>query len=386
MEFSEDQLAALDAIERWFGRGSEPYFTVGGWAGTGKTTIIAEIKRRYRGRDVRVAAYTGKAAYVLRTKGVNASTIHSLIYAPVEVCLQSKEPSVDCGLHEKMVDVFGAKIPTCKDVDTEFRRVPELSCGLIVVDEASMVSTEIFEDLLSFKIPLLFIGDHGQLEPIGRNPGLMRDPLVKLERIHRQAEGSPILQFAHRVRRGFAPSTTGDAARVEQIRTAPRNLDDFDAVLVGRNATRVEINKKMRRLLGYEGELPCPGERVICLRNDKMRGIFNGMIATVREIDSPDDGSGISMTVTDDLGEVFSDMPIAPEQFNSEKTLDKEISRRKTLWDYGYCMTVHKAQGSEWSSVCVLEWIHRDWSAERWRYTAATRAVDELLYCVNPGR
>ena len=385
---SDDQQAALDAVFAWidFGDEEDPIFTLGGLAGTGKSTLIKQIVDECGATSV--CAFTGKAAHVLRNKGVPATTCHRLIYLPFEICLRSGVEISACPMCRGsfQIDLLGgAPRPTCPDTEVEFRLAPTLETSLIIVDEASMINTRLYEDLRSFGIPLLFVGDHGQLEPIGDNPGLMRDPMVKLEKIHRQAGGSEVLQFAHRVRQGFQPETTGPKATVLHSATAPRDLERFDMVLVGKNDTRVAINKMLRRIRGFEGELPQEGERVICLRNDNKRGIFNGMLATVIDVKVDEHGGGVTMTVLDDMDQLLPNLPIAPEQFNEPTTLN-DIPRRKTLWDYGYCLTVHKSQGSEWKSVCVLEWIHRESSVERWRYTAATRAVEELVYCVNPRR
>ncbi len=364
---SQDQDDALRAVARWIADRYSQTLTLGGLAGTGKSTLIRHIVDY--SRKVRVCAFTGKAAYVLQTKGITASTIHRLIYQPVDVCESTDVLMSDCWCGH------------CKR-KTSFRLVPELDATLVVVDEASMVNTAIYRDLTSFGVPVLFVGDHGQLEPIGKNPRLMVDPDLRLEKIHRQAERSPIIRFAHHVRRGLPPETMGPEATVVRTARAPSDLQRFDVVLVGKNSTRVTINARIRSERGYEGPLPHPGERVICLRNDTERAIFNGMQATVIEIE-PTDSDGILMSVRDDAGNESPLMPIEAEQFGSEKTLDK-TPRRKTLWDFGYAMTVHKSQGSEFSRVCVLEWIHPEWSAERWRYTAATRASEELVYCCHP--
>ncbi|MCH9637817.1 MAG: ATP-dependent RecD-like DNA helicase [Gammaproteobacteria bacterium] len=370
MDLSEDQRRAMEIVARWRESG-EPTLTLGGYAGTGKTTLVKEILGTPGWRRAKVCALAGKAAYVLRCKGVPATTIHSLIYVPVLTCELTEKPVADCEECK----------PTCASTTVKFRPAAEIDASAIIVDEASMVNHEIYRDLLSFEKPILFVGDHGQLEPIGRNPRLMADPQIRLEKIHRQAESSPIIQFAHRVRQGFAPETCGDRARVVESRWAPRDVHEYDVVLCGKNSTRVAVNTKIRQRLGYGGALPEPGERVICLRNDAERKIFNGMQATVRECVQGRDGDGILMTVEDDLGDVYPRLPIVPEQFGAEKTLDLR-RRDKTQWDFGYCVTVHKAQGSEWKRVCVLEWIHPEWSSERWRYTASTRASEELVYCV----
>lgn len=378
MELSPDQSDALDAIENWLDRDQRSYMTVGGWAGTGKSTLIRALVDLHP--TAKVCAYTGKAANVLTNKGVKSSTIHRLIYEPYEQC---KRSGID------LIDVSQCSV--CKslkkecETETKFRRVPELGASLVIVDEASMVGTKIMRDLLSYGIPVLFVGDHGQLEPIDESPGLMRDPDVKLEKIHRQAEGSPILTFAHEVRRGLPPRTTGDTAQVLFTESVPSDIANYDVVLAGRNRTRCAVNAKIRALRGYAGDLPEPGESVVCLRNDTDREIYNGMTAIVLDMKFTD-SDGILMTVEEDgTGSVRRDLPIDPVQFGQEKTL-KDASRRKTLWDFGYCLTVHKAQGSEYGRVCVLEWIHPEGSAERWRYTAATRAKEELVYCVHPSR
>jgi exodeoxyribonuclease-5 len=363
IKLSEDQERAIAAVEDWKKSGRKR-LTFGGYAGTGKTTIIKEICRKHRAK---VCAFTGKAAHVLTTKGVPASTIHSLIYTPFQFCK-------NC---EKEADQCKCKRPK---VVTEFRLQPYLDTKLVIVDEASMVNRDLLRDLESFDVQVLYVGDHGQLEPIGDDPGLMHDPEVKLETIHRQAAGSPIIQFAHHVRRGYAPKSFGEAAELRE--GLPDGVEDFDAILCGYNKTRCAVNARVRERRGFKGDVPEPGERVICLRNNKEHAVFNGMQATVTKIDA--DAKVPTMHVVDDLGTPFPDLPIDPEQFGQEKRLDSPFYL--TLWDFGYCMTAHKSQGSEWDNVLVLEQIARSWSPERWRYTVATRAAKRLTYSLSRGR
>lgn len=358
IELSPDQAKAMDAIRKWLKSGRKR-LTLGGYAGTGKTTLIREIRKEARAS---VCAFTGKAAHVLTTKGVEASTIHRLIYQPYDECTKCKRDAEDC---------------RCKKpkIETRFRKVPMLPCNLVVVDEASMVNRELLVDLESFRVPVLYVGDHGQLEPVGDDPGLMRDPEIRLEQIHRQAAGSPVIQFAHHVRKGGRPTSFGEDAAVRV--GLPANLTDFDIVLCGYNKTRVAVNAAIRKRLGFSGDLPMEGERVICLRNDRNFGIFNGMLGTVKKVDG-------GLTVEDDLGFEFLDMPFEPDQFGAEKTIG-DTPRGLTLWDFGYCLTAHKSQGSEWDRVLVAEQIASIWSAQRWRYTTATRAAKRLVYCLSRG-
>ena len=377
---SDDQARAFDAVFAWLDKPT-PFLTLGGYAGTGKSTLIGQIRSFTRAR-IAVCAYTGKAAHALRGKGLpDARTIHSLIYQPREVC-----DYCDAVLGEGDVCT---RYRQCHKAgtSTQYSLVPALEFDLIIVDEASMVSSEIHEDLLSFGIPILYVGDHGQLEPIGSNPRLMVDPVLRLEQIHRQAEGSAILKFAHHVRQHGHPYETGPDARVIIAGKVPTNAHEYDVVLCGRNTTRVATNELIRRKRKYTSKqdphpLPIPGERVVCLRNHRDYGLFNGMLATVDEIRMDYSVDHPEIDIIDDDGKPHRGMTFVPEQFGNEEKME-HASRRRALFDFGYCLTAHKSQGSEWDRVLVLEWIHRDWSKARWRYTAATRAKRELVWCMH---
>ena len=410
---SEDQLRGLDAIDQWLRDRSSPYFTLGGYAGCGKSTLVGRLLAESAGMRVAVCAFTGKAAHVLRTKGIKrAKTIHSTIYAPTEVCKNCEHPleqrrdpwDYDAPIFEpdpQAVEVgdpsqqphpptveFRPRAPTCDRIPgcagagekTQFKLIPELDAQLIVVDEASMVSTQIHNDLLSFGIPILYVGDHGQLEPIGANPKLMLDPHFKLEKIHRQAEGSEILQFAQHVRTHGTPKTFGKDAVVLDTNRVPRDAHEYDIVLCGKNTTRVAVNARIRRDRGFTSPLPEPGESVVCLRNNREHKLFNGMLATVLDVRVDDRVDHPEIDIEDDEGVVRRGLRFEPAQFGSEDILDTR-SRKTCLFDFGYALTVHKSQGSEFSRVLVLEWFHRDTSAARWRYTAATRASEQLVWC-----
>jgi ATP-dependent exoDNAse (exonuclease V), alpha subunit - helicase superfamily I member len=382
LQLSPDQAEAFDAILAWHRSGSAPFFTLGGYAGSGKSTLVKQIVRAV-GSHVRVCAYTGKAAHVLRSKGVEgAQTIHSLIYAPETHCKL-------CDALLSRDEGFCARYPGCKKAGTSttFELVPAIDAEMIIVDEASMVDGEIHRDLLAYGIPVLYVGDHGQLEPVNNenNPRIMVDPDVRLEQIHRQAENSPILRFAHHVRQHRLPETMGPEARVLYTSVAPKDAHEYDVVLVGKNETRVAMNGKIRRSLGFSGDLPQEGERIVCLRNCRDYAIFNGMLATVLKVHDHDTVEVPEIDVVDDDGKVRKGMKFAPEQFGSRKRLD-HVSRKRALFDFGYALTVHKSQGSAWKRVLVLEWIHPETSAARWRYTAATRASEHLTYAMRDPR
>jgi len=384
VELSDDQDAGLCRVLDWWHSEPSEYLTLGGYAGTGKTTIIRELIQRLKlhTRAIAVCAFTGKAASVLRSKGIrSARTIHSLI----------KEPETICSYCRQIVPQL---TPTCErtphcpraGTQVEFNPAPLLEADLVIVDEASMVSLDLHDSLQAYDVPTLYVGDHGQLEPIGKNPKLMLDPQIRLEKIHRQAEGSAILRFAHHVRQHRDPVTMGPDARVVYTSLTPKNAHEYDMVLVGTNSVRTQVNRMIRRARGYKGDLPESGERIVCLRNDKKKQIYNGMLATVLAVRCDERVDHPEIDIVDDEGVVRNALRFAPEQFGEEDTLS-DLSHSKALFDYGYALTVHKSQGSEWKRVLVLERIpHPDTSVARWRYTAATRATEELVWCMREPR
>lgn len=377
MELSDDQRAAFRAIMRWFLEGEATRLTFGGYAGTGKTTLIRAVLDRL-GRDVRVAvcAFTGKAVSVLRGKGIPASTVHRLIYVPEMTCTR-------CDVRVDR-DGFCQRCESDEHAKLRSRLVPILQLDLIVVDEASMLNAGMVQDLESFGVKVLYVGDHGQLEPIGDDPGIMAAPDVRLETIHRQAEGSPVVKFAHMLRVGDRPATWTDRGDVEvRVGLGSVDLSSYDAILCGYNRTRVALNDRVRRIRGFSGP-PAVGERLICLQNDHDVGLFNGMLVTVTRSRGASADAHV-LDFIDDAGDEYFKVPVLKSQFGKEKKPDRRV-RGVGVFDWGYAMTVHKSQGSEWSRVAVLEQIAPTWTASRWRYTAATRASSRLDYFLSERR
>lgn len=360
LTLSDEQSTAAEKIFAWIRSPQKQEFRLGGYAGVGKSFLISYILRRFDENRLRygVGAFTGKAASVLRRKGVlRAKTIHSMIYDPSS-------------------DVRGK---------TVFVKKPRLNLDVIVIDEASMIAKEIYNDLISFRVPVLFVGDMGQLEPIGEDPRLMEEAKLdaKLLTIHRQAAQSPIIRFCHELRRGKV--VTGEKACPElSFGDYDRFVEcagDVEQLICGYNKTRCEINAAFRKASGYTGILQA-GERVICLRNNSDLGIFNGMIASVLEVDSDDSCyPALHVTLRDEMDRVVS-VVMDRRQFGLEKTmLLAEQSPDLTYWDWAYCISCHKSQGSEFESVAVYEQVASSWDRRRWSYTAASRAAKRLVYC-----
>lgn len=385
IQFSPDQKRAMDRILAWT-KTDEKRLSLGGYAGTGKTTIISELLKLMRGKSIRVCAPTGKAANVLRRKGVNgASTLHKLIYMPQEYCV----------VHGTEEGVSGDKKGGRKRCQLCNRPLmirwvnnPFIDADFVIVDEASMLNLSMVEDVEEMVPKILYVGDHGQLEPIGKDPGIMREPDIRLEEIHRQAAQSGIIQLAHHMRRGSRPhrwngGEFSDAQVVPMSALSPRHLSQFDAILCGYNKTRKAVNRGIRKVRGFSDDMPEVGERIICLQNDSDLGIFNGQLFRVRS--KRESREYPKLDLVDEAGNEYFDISAHPDQFQEEKKIDwwtKGIG----LFDFGYCLTTHKSQGSEWDSVGVIEQIARSWDPARWRYTAATRAAKRLEYWVPKGR
>lgn len=370
---STEQASAVRQVRNLYRDGRQEV-TLGGLAGTGKTTIAKELPRVFKlGRhEVAYCAFTGKAAAVLNKKlgGRYATTIHGLIYSRIEyhceACPRSESEEARC--HSV----------TCPKCITEWMRKPVLEpeIRLIVVDEASMINETIHDDLASYGVRILWIGDHGQLPPISGSLNLMDDPDVRLEAIHRQAADSPIIQLAMLARsEGKIPYGEFGPGVVKRPSDGAFEWTDGTLALCGRNKTRVSLNRAVRANLELNPSHPVPGDRLICLRNNKYAGIYNGMTGTLTEIEF--NKGTFLMTVDIDGGGEYRGRCL-PEQFGAERTIS-EVPRSTDLWDYGYVLTVHKAQGSESDRVLLFEEPFGDWDARRrWLYTAITRAKQEL--------
>lgn len=386
MQLSADKKEVLLQLSSWLQKQPSQYISVGGYAGTGKTTLIAILRtilyKKSPKLKIAFASYTGKATQVLQNflKKSNSlytkdfiGTIHSLIYTPIV----SKE-GIIVGWEKKQ----------------------KLEFNLIIIDEASMVSQEIWEDLISFNLPIIVFGDHGQLPPIGNSFSLMKNPDLKLETIHRQLTDNPIIQVSILARENGAIPNKKFSATVEKFSSkdpdAQERVGELLAsytpetlILCGYNWTRVKLNQEIRQILGFDEPQPQSGDRVICLRNNHQQLIYNGMIGTIQNIKQIDDDWYQTEIKMDDREDLYSGK-IAVNQFNSSQGLNFTKNRKKTvqgdLFDFGYALTVHKAQGSQAKKVILFEQRFSkmnddDW--HRWLYTAVTRAEEELYIIGN---
>jgi exodeoxyribonuclease-5 len=369
-EFSSHQEAALRSVAGWLNakpgqNGTPQVFRLFGYAGTGKTTLARHIAAGADGK-VLFAAFTGKAASVMRAKGCErASTIHSLIYR----------------VHES-----GEEVPSFELWDD----APAGSARLIIIDECSMVDPELGRDLLSFGVPLLVLGDPAQLPPVqGGGFFTEAEPDVMLTEVHRQAQEDPIVRLSMQVRAG-EPLEPGVYGRTEVVRRDaldPQRVLDADQILVGRNNTRRAYNARLRERRGFADPLPLAGDKLVCLRNNRKKGLFNGSLWTVAERTTSRARAGVvRMRLAPD--EESSRKPVKvsvrPECFTGAiETVDWMQRKRYDEFDFGYVLTVHKAQGSQWDDVVLFDesFAFPD-SRDRWLYTGITRAAKQLTVVV----
>jgi exodeoxyribonuclease V len=371
MEFSPQQDEALKSVSRWLKAGRSPIFRLFGYAGTGKTTLARHFAEDIEG-EVQFAAFTGKAAQVLRSKGAkNARTIHSLIYRP------KGEESVEDEITGKT-----SMSPTF----TLNRQSPIAKAKLIIVDECSMVDEQLGRDLMSFGTPILVLGDPGQLPPIsGGGYFTDHEPDHLLTEIHRQARDNPIIRLAMDVREGreFMIGDYGSTQVIHKSDVTQELVLDADQVLVGTNRTRRRYNQRLRELKGFSADIPQAGDKLVCLRNDPAKGLLNGslwkVMTAARETIKP----GINLLVTpedDEPGRSTAKIKLLKQQFEEpDVEIPWQTKKRYDDFDFGYALTVHKAQGSQWNNVVLFDesFAFKDMRS-RWLYTAVTRAAERL--------
>jgi exodeoxyribonuclease V len=367
-EFSSHQNDALRAVANWLkakpgSNGTPQLFRLFGYAGTGKTTLAKHIADGADG-EVKFAAFTGKAASVMRGKGCHqASTIHSLIYRARE---------------------SGEEIPSFDLWD----EAPASKAELIIIDECSMVDAELGRDLMSFGVPVLVLGDPAQLPPIqGGGFFTEAEPNVMLTEVHRQAQDDPIVRLSMDVRAGeyLEPGRYGESEVVRRDDLDPQRVLEADQVLVGRNATRRAYNIRMRERRGFVDPMPSAGDKLVCLRNNRKKGLFNGGLWSVKERGARRTGiMTLRLLPDDETATRGVKVSVRPECF-SGGIEQIDWARRKPYdeFDYGYVLTVHKAQGSQWDDVVLFDesFAFQD-SRERWLYTGVTRAAKKLTVVV----
>jgi exodeoxyribonuclease-5 len=401
-DLTDEQKNALDAaIQLIEGYGCKTCLKIGGFAGTGKTTLAAAIRDvlkdvwKNKIHSVAFVTFTGKASVVLKVKLGNSltsldycGTIHSLIYKPIVSFLGGKKR------------IIGWRLKT----------EDELSFDAIIIDEASMISGYIWQDLVSYNIPMVVIGDHGQLPPVDGKFNLMDNPDLFLTQIHRQALSSPIIQLSKIIREtGFVPNiTTPSVFRLDWSSDQCQKIwnklifDESLMILCGFNYTRVWLNQHIRNKIGFHKEEPYPGERLICLKNNRDGNVMNGQIGTLTWLIPYRHNMNRMVVQFDDRVMPFEGIvhdscfgkESYEDMFNNTIITKEMIAEVKNdgysdgihFFDFGYAISVHKSQGSEWRRVILFEQRSQYWDDDyykRWLYTGVTRASEKLFIISN---
>ena len=390
MKLTEKQEKGLETILTRYNLGLK-YTTISGYAGTGKSTLVKFAIAALGVREDRVAyaTFTGKAAEVLRKKGnTGACTLHKLLY--------DHFPKPGGG--------FIRKPKTSLDYD------------VVVVDEVSMAPKSMIDMLLSHRVYVIFLGDPFQLPQINKDEShdILENAHIFLDEVMRQAAESEIIQISMKIRNGEPI----DFMKGKEVIIIPKSelveghLTWADQILCGTNATRENMNRQMREIYGFSG-LPQDGEKMICLRNywddcadngdalvNGTTGILRNPFETFRMIPNyiPIDNHRMDVIqgdfVTSD-GSTFNSVEMdkkflidGVKCITDGKILFRLGKLKNKIGDivprefaFGYAITTHKAQGSEWDKVLVIEEKFPFSKEEhaRWLYTAVTRASERLV-------
>lgn len=403
IKYGKQQLQALDAIAKWLkDPDGKQKFILFGSAGTGKTTLAKEVAKW---QNTVAVAFTGMAAMQLTLKGLPAQTVHSYIYIPDQ---NQMTGSVDY-------------IPS----------VPMTLPELIILDEAGMLGKDDDKVLTDIGARMLVMGDPYQLPAVGQpSPYDNAKPDFELTEIHRQALDNPILYIANELKNKRMPKFGkyggSHVIRVSQAEKKSdyilRRFQGENKIIAGRNKTRRAMNASARELLGFTGSFPNQGETLICLRNESTNGLINGQLWKVLDVTPPfmhtcqylwyNKRTGEKEFVDsvwgkhDHVPDFMLDKPVQVEAIalrleamntGKEYALTREVivataffmgTQDSLHWkqlngvshfDYGYCLTGHKAQGSTFHDVFVYDESSIFEEPYRWLYSAATRPSNNLI-------
>lgn len=375
VKLTDGQQTAINKINLWRRMSNKkPYFVLGGGAGTGKSTLLRYIAEIFDNdmENVLFCSLTGKAALCLRRMGLDAKTIHNSIYKAI--VKQNPE--------------------TKKFYIAGFKKRKFLNQKVVIVDEASMVSKSVFEDLLSFGRPVIFVGDPYQLPPIKDDFNIMLECDYVLSEIMRQSAESQIIQLAYKAKAGdyiSAKTYSDDVVCLYEKDLNSKDITDAGQIIVGTNKRRSFLNLFCREELGFGGD-PKEGEKMIFLKNDYSIGVHNGQIVYLTKNAEP----AIKKYKKNNLKKMYNITYLDEFEYNDpyfyfkskpkeatvcmEEVKGTSLLINEVIVDYGYAITGHKAQGSQYDDVLIYGGFG-GWDKElarHWLYTSITRAIKSL--------
>lgn len=380
-EPNSDQSIAIRHAEDWLtGNSGKQTFSLSGLAGTGKSSLVPTLVHLARslGYSPKVATPTGKAACVVNAKlraaglgGRIADTIHSLAYRPVG----SKKD-------ETRKDHLGREIH-----NPIFER-SEFDAQLVFVDEASMVSEKVYSRLMDNPTKYFFIGDYGQLPPVGDGDisPTLRNPDYTLTEIVRQAVDSPIRKLAYAVREGYPLSTPTEGIPYIRLPSTAAVAESFhkgggDMLIAATNKVRHAMNQHFRVLQGYADKPHfSPGEKIIITSTSRTYGVFNGEIYYIEKVYHRNNKHAEGEIIKCDIVDRENNRTIRGIDLGYQWRTEHAFGLGIAAADYGGCLTCHKAQGSQGKKVGVIDsyigWMGAQ--APLWNYTSLTRSEDKL--------
>tara|TARA_Y100000034_G_C6906825_1_gene421128 strand:+ start:1962 stop:3101 length:1140 start_codon:yes stop_codon:yes gene_type:complete len=363
---TEKQKKVLKYMAFWL-KSDKKELVFGGAAGVGKTTILKYFAKylRKNGYIYDFSAYTGKACDVLGKKGIPATTLHSLLYDSKYDYRTQQYIHVSKGLPSGLI---------------------------LIVDEASMVSESIYNEIMKYDVKILFVGDPFQLPPINSDFNIMTKRDVTLTEIIRQAEESPIIKLATDIRLNNSINLKGlnhPEIKIYKDISEIDNLSSYDQVLCATNKTRIDLNKKCRDEKGFKNkESPEVGDKVICKKNNKQYNIFNGQQFEIESIQHDSYNKELGLMLIKFKEEEYP-IPAINKSFNKNSYKGNELRKYGLnpqeigVFDYSYAITTHSSQGSEWDKILILDDLNvfnnkGDLYLRRWWYTAITRSAKEV--------
>lgn len=423
---SDDQWAAIKAAVAWYKMDPAvrpQVFRLFGPAGSGKTSIIPNIiseiglsdmvtdEEGESSGDVIYATLSGKAADVMRSKGLPARTIHSTIYeinpddkAAIAECrnkLRKTKKEMSETTNVDKIDMLNREMLARREELTKLTDPRFNPCGsdvvrrakLFALDEVSQVGGQIKADLLSHGVPCLVSGDPFQLPPIEKDGAAFTEAPADylLTQIHRQAADNPIIALSKTIREGgfIKFGDIGGKVFVTGEKPTPDQMSWADQVIVGKNVTRYELNNAMKNARGFVEDFPMGrGEKLICVRNNKDAKLFNGQAVSFQNVAT--DGPYLYGQITAEGREPKKDQPFVSvyrghfentRAFDPDRLRNDYFNRLNSVeLDWSYAVTAHKGQGSEWPNVMVVNdgWGQSSEEKRRWLYTAVTRARENL--------
>lgn len=390
-ELNEEQKELSEMTLDWWTNQPKQTWEVSGPAGSGKTSVINRLIRRFglEPHNVMYMAYVGKATMMLTLNGNPAKTIHSSIYDFVEFPKLDMNGKIILNNIGRPITMPGFRL---KD------KLPD-HVKLIVLDEGGMVNDEIGTDILSFGLPVVVLGDLNQLPPVFGESMFLRKPDYILTKPMRQKENDPIIMLSQMAIHGerIKVDRYGDKCFViYKDMINDKLLKSADIIICGTNETRQNINDYYRReILGIKKTgFPIIGDKVICRQNnwklsiDENIFLINGLIGYIDDIH------------LETYNKKSIDIDFRPEFFDNRKfsrvkmdydhlfkpLTDSSVNRMSYFnkFQFAYAVTAHLAQGSQYNKVLVYDEKRgsRDYY-NKWLYTCITRAISGLIVAID---